>query len=225
MIKKPKQHLLLLLFIAATTTITAQGVLDAIRQNRDMAASNYYAYPTPSSSLTPAPGGKKPFYISHYGRHGSRYLSQRKAYDIPLSYLHKGDSLGKLSDTGKKILKDMEAITKDAEGYWGTLTPIGVEQLRGITRRMMDRFPQVFNKRAIVDAHSTTVDRCILSMATTLIEIAARHPNLKLQMQAAPLDMNYLNFQDKNLRDSMLNAKAKKAFYSYVKPFSYNQLQ
>lgn len=224
MTKKPKQLLLLFLFLySATTTVAAQGVLNAIRQNRDMAASNYYAYPTPTTSLTPAPKGKKPFYISHYGRHGSRYLSQRKGYDIPLGYLLKGDSLGKLSDTGKKILKEMEAIVKDAEGYWGTLTPIGVEQLRGITRRMMDCFPQVFNKRAMVDARSTTVNRCILSMATSLNEIAARHPNLKLQMQAAPIDMEYLNFQDKILRDSMFNAKAKKAFDAYSIPLRSNQ--
>ena len=224
MTKKSKQYIsLVLLFIAATTNVAAQGIFDALRKNRKMAASNYYAYPTPATSLTPAPKGKKPFYISHYGRHGSRYLSQRKGYDIPFNYLHKGDSLGKLSDTGKKILKDMESIIKDAEGYWGTLTPIGTEQLRGITQRMMDRFPQVFNKRAVVDARSTIVNRCILSMATTMNEIAARHPNLKLQMQAAPHDMDYLNFQDKGLRDSMLNLKAKRAFDSYVIPFRNNQ--
>ena len=48
MTKKSKQYIsLVLLFIAATTNVAAQGIFDALRKNRKMAASNYYAYPTP----------------------------------------------------------------------------------------------------------------------------------------------------------------------------------
>ena len=34
----------------------------------------YYAYTYDNPARTPAPEGYEPFYISHYGRHGSRWL-------------------------------------------------------------------------------------------------------------------------------------------------------
>ena len=41
--------------------------------------SNYFAYPGPKQQKqTKVPDGYKPFYISHYGRHGSRYMSSNE---------------------------------------------------------------------------------------------------------------------------------------------------
>ena len=59
-------------------------VKELIRKSPSYASCNYYIYPDSiTSALTPSPEGKKPFYISHYGRHGSRYISSRSGYDIP----------------------------------------------------------------------------------------------------------------------------------------------
>ena len=44
-----------------------------IIKDRHKMGSNYYAYPTPNAKYTKAPAGYKPFYLSHYGRHGSRF--------------------------------------------------------------------------------------------------------------------------------------------------------
>lgn len=72
----------LLLFFLVTSS--AQSAFDIIELNRSFAASNYSIYPdTVLPKLTPAPEGKVPFYISHYGRHGSRYIENRKGFDIP----------------------------------------------------------------------------------------------------------------------------------------------
>ena len=38
----------------------------------------YYAYPVTETTLADAPEGYEPFYISHYGRHGSRWLPNDK---------------------------------------------------------------------------------------------------------------------------------------------------
>ena len=44
----------------------------------------YYAYPIESGQATPfiqdAPEGFEPFYISHYGRHGSRWVTSDNRY-------------------------------------------------------------------------------------------------------------------------------------------------
>lgn len=211
--------------LAALVVVTvgyAQQAYNAIKENPDIAASNYYAYPIPSGRLTPPPAGKQPFYISHYGRHGSRYLDNRKGYDIPYNYLAKGDSLGKLTPLGKEMLQRMTAIIEDAEGYWGTLSPLGQRQLRDITRRMVERYPEVFEGAVVIDAHSTTVNRCIVSMATALTQLAAMNPQLEIMIDASPHDMFYMNHLDKQLRDSMVTARARQAFDDYSEPIRHN---
>ena len=40
----------------------------------------YYAYPVTKTELAEAPAGYEPFYISHYGRHGSRWLPDDERY-------------------------------------------------------------------------------------------------------------------------------------------------
>ena len=41
---------------------------------------SYYAYPTPNGIQTPVPEGYSPFYVSHYGRHGSRWMTSDERY-------------------------------------------------------------------------------------------------------------------------------------------------
>ena len=51
----------------------AQTYRDKIEENPERAGGVYHYYEYAPSALTKAPKGYKPFYISHYGRHGSRY--------------------------------------------------------------------------------------------------------------------------------------------------------
>lgn len=200
-----------------TTSVCAQSAYDTIRSNRLLAACNYYVYPDSNfKELTPPPTGYKPFYISHYGRHGSRYLNNRYAFDMPHQTLQKADSLKKLTSVGKAVLGQIRYIVRNTENQWGELTELGKEQHRGIARRMMERFPEVFVDSARIDAKSTMVIRCILSMATAIQEITTQHPRLNIQMDASKYDMVYLNFQDKKLRDSMMTYATKKAFAKFA---------
>ena len=177
-----------------------QSALDEIRENILLSASNYMAYPGPAQQkLTPAPRGYKPFYISHYGRHGSRFHSKPSFYNAPYHVLAKADSLGKLTATGKDVLHRLDVIRKDAENHWGDLTPLGAQQLQDITRRMYERFPEVFQGNADVDARSTGVGRCVLSMEYALMQLTRLNPALNIRMEATHRDGSYLNLQDKEL--------------------------
>ena len=188
------------------------SAFDKISNDRRFSASNYCIYPdTILLRQTPPPAGKRPFYLSHYGRHGSRYLSNRKGYDIPYKVLQKADSLGKLTPMGQSVKRQMEMIIRDSEGRWGDLSELGKQQHRGIARRMMKRFPEVFEGKARVDAKSTTVPRCILSMGSAIQGMLALNPKLQVKMDASLHDMYYMNHQDKLLRDNMMTPVAKKA--------------
>ena len=196
-----------------------QSAFEFISRNRNFSASNYCIYPdTVQYQMTPPPEGKKPFYISHYGRHGSRYLSNRKAYDIPYNILNKVDSMHMLTDLGQRVKQEIKTIIDNTEGHWGDLTPLGKQQQRGIARRMMERFPEVFKSKAYVNARSTTVNRCILSMGTAIQQMLALNPRLQVTMQAAKRDMNYMNHQDRVLRSNMQTDSTEKAFKAFSRP-------
>ena len=202
----------------------AQPVFDIIKANRDFAASNYSIYPdTALPALTPAPEGKVPFYISHYGRHGSRYVANRKAFDIPYHMFCKADSMNELTEVGKKALKVMRVIFADTEKHWGDLTSFGQKQHRGIARRMMENFPEVFEGSAIVDARSTVVPRCILSMGAALNVMAMLNPELRISMKASQEDMWYMNHQDPVLRKNGLGGSANNAYEKYISSRKHNE--
>ena len=70
-----KRHLttLLLVFFAIMTWAQGNAVLDQLQADPKKAYGNDYPYSMKASQLTKTPKGYKPFYISHYARHGSRH--------------------------------------------------------------------------------------------------------------------------------------------------------
>ncbi len=206
-----------------TLALTAQPVVDSIRLNPAYSSCNYNIYPTHVDyTLTPAPAGKKPFYISHYGRHGSRYISNRKGYDTPFNMMLQAEAVDELTKTGKKVLDEMKLIVNDSENRWGELTTLGGEQHRQISRRMMERFPEVFEGKARVSALSTVVPRCMVSMGFALTEMAIINPQLQIDMESTKRIQHYMNYQDPNLRKSYMTPEAQKAYDEYIKPLTGN---
>ena len=204
------------------TTLYAQTAYHEIRENVRLSASNYMAYPGPTQhKLTPAPRGYKPFYISHYGRHGSRFHSKPSFYNAPYLTLLKADSLGKLTTVGKDVLRRLDIIRHDAENHWGDLTWIGSHQEEDIARRMYERFPEVFKNGAEIDARSTGVARCVLSMEYSLMQLVRLNPKLNIRHNATHRDMYYLNLQDKELFNHRKNQRATKSFLAYRKKHGY----
>lgn len=77
------KNLLLLASLTLTMPLAAQTPQEDFKRDITLSGSNYVAYRGPQKQLTAAPKGYKPFYLSHYGRHGSRYMIGKKAYDVP----------------------------------------------------------------------------------------------------------------------------------------------
>ena len=199
-----------------TTFVQAQQALDIIRKDPSFAVTNYALYPDSIDyPMTAAPAGKRPFYLSHYGRHGSRYINKRMGYDIPYIMMCRADSLGQLTPTGNEVLRQIRAIIADSELRWGDLTSYGHQQIRQITARMTQRFPELFEGEAYINARSTTSNRCILSMASSMLELMKYNPNLKIRMEASMYTMWYMNHQDKLLSKNGMTPEAKAAHEAY----------
>ena len=197
--------------------------MEIIKQHPAYSSCNYNIYPDSiPDNLTPAPAGKKPFYISHYGRHGSRYISNRTGYDTPYKMMIEAEKVDELTPTGKKVLQEMKRILNDSEDRWGELTYIGSKQERQIARRMITRFPEVFEDSAHVSALSTIVPRCMISMSYALMELVQANPRLQITMESTKRTQHYMNFQDPVLRKGYMTPQAQKAYDAYIAPLTSN---
>ena len=159
----------------------------------DRTGSTYFAYPGPSQKvLTPAPAGYKPFYISHYGRHGSRYMTSNKYYTQAITAMDSAAKLGLLTPKGEEVLEKLKIGYADAYQRDGELTQLGAQQHRGIAHRMYERFPELLGQPLKVDARSSTSGRCMISMFNFCWELQGMNPELEITMAASEHDMPFV---------------------------------
>ena len=155
--------------------------------------SNYFAYPGPKQQkLTKAPEGYNLFYISHYGRHGSRYMSNNSYYVTAINKLDSAAQFGILSAKGQEVLEKLRTGYADAWHRDGDLSKLGARQHREIAHRMYERFPELLSQPLKIDAKSSTVRRCILSMFNFCQELQAQNPQLKITMDASKHDFRWV---------------------------------
>ena len=73
----------------------------------------YYAYPERSGADFRVPEGFRPFYISHYGRHGSRWLTSDSRYEwVNSQFADKRN----LTPLGREVAKRLRKIWRNAKG-------------------------------------------------------------------------------------------------------------
>lgn len=184
------------LALCLSATVSAQQAREDFAKDVTLSGAQYKAYPGPQKQLTPAPDGYTPYYISHYGRHGSRFLLGPVDYDMPYNMLKKCADAGMLTEKGLEVMDKVRQLRDEAKGRDGELTPLGAQQHRQIAKRMYERFPEVFKGKTNIDAKSTTVIRCILSMENALQQLVALNPELNITHDASNHDMYYMNLHD-----------------------------
>ena len=91
---------IVLLAAFAVQGLYAQATREEIFNDIATTGGVYYAYPGPSGVQTKAPKGYEPFYISHYGRHGSRWLIADEDYVRVMEVFEKAHAAGALTDLG-----------------------------------------------------------------------------------------------------------------------------
>ena len=194
------KRITLIYLLVALVGMTAMAATPRkqVINNFDRSASNHYAYPYGTDlkvpELTPAPAGYEPFHIDHYGRHGSRWLTNARTYERPLKQLNKAKDAGMLNLQGELLLRQLTLVCETSKQRVGDLSDEGAEQLQAIAERMYRNFPQVFAGDARVDARSTVVIRCILSMQNETMRLRSLNPDLRISTDASYHDMYYMGW-------------------------------
>lgn len=188
--------------------LQAQTPQKDISRNPILSSGNYLVYPSQNlPNLTPAPKGYVPFYINHYGRHGSRWMTQIYNYENPINELSIAKRNGKLTVRGQDLLSKLLIVYQAAMNRSGELTDIGAKQHKAIATRMFKNYPQVFAGNAYIEARSTIIIRSILSMENELLELQALNPKLSITHDASAADMWYMNYNDRGPIEAIREAK------------------
>lgn len=190
-----KKHLFSLLTIvvgilatsiqAHSQVITDQELIEAFKENPYRASAGHTPYEAPENAIyTSAPKGYKAFYISHLGRHGSRFQGAESIFSdvcVVMDKLHEQGLLTAQGDSLRMELQSMWDVHK--EQMCGMLTQKGVKEHRGIAERMCNRNPEVFKQKDknIVSCRSTVVTRCVESMYNFAMTVKAYNPALEIE--------------------------------------------
>ena len=182
----------LLCLLAFGLQAQAQTSREELLSHMDLTAGNYANYPVPTALPTPAPDGYEPFYISHYGRHGARYMTSDKHYRRLRHQLDTARSLGLLTDYGRDVRHRIKDAAADAKDRAGELTALGARQHRAIARRMYDNYPSLLSRPLSVFANSSDSKRVMLSMANFVMELKSLNPSMQFTMDASQHDLYYI---------------------------------
>ena len=181
-----KRLLLALTFIICQLSFSiAQSALEQLKADPRKAYGTDYPYSFNTRPLTKTPNGYEPFYISHYGRHGSRYYWTDRLYielDSLLSYAHGKNNL---TPAGEAFYEKFMAVKSELMTGVSELTQLGWEQHQGIARTMYNTFPEVFRNGGNVYAISSLTGRCVISMAAFCQELVQCNPKLEIREQSS----------------------------------------
>lgn len=185
--------------------ISLACVLSLQAQTRQQMGGVYYAYPEGPSAKTGTfgmatyvlsdslnvPQGYAPFYISHYGRHGSRWMPKDDRYVWICKHFEDESNLTPL---GLQVKGMLQRVWENAKGNGGKLSKLGALQHQGIAHRMFERYPQIFAAGNAVKARSSVVDRCARSMQAFTSELHTLQPGLNLDVKTDSADMAWIAY-------------------------------
>ena len=182
-----KRHLTIVMFLLLALTTWAQGsaALDELKADPRKAYGTDYPYEFTTIRLTKAPSGYKPFYISHYGRHGSRYYWNAMLYQELANLLTTAHDRGQLTKEGEAFFEKFMAAKDELQTGVSELSDLGWEQHQRIARTMYNNFPEVFKKGGNVLAISSLTGRCVLSMSSFCQELVQCNPKIEIREQSS----------------------------------------
>ena len=164
-------------------------VLDQVKADPRKTAGMEGPHRFDAPALTKAPKGYKPFYISQYGRHGSRYAWSSKTYTLLLDVLSSAHEKEALTDTGEQFYQDFLGFYELPLINTGDLVPLGWEQHKKIGEWTYDAFPAVFKKGKKVEAVVSTSQRSIVSMSSFCLSLKGKCPALEIYQSSTHAGM------------------------------------
>ena len=181
--------------LLVSLALNAQDAKTLLKENPERLANIHHSYEAPAVITdTPAPEGYEPFYLSHYGRHGSRYHTSMRAVTRVSTILDTLGMMGCLTEEGKALRDELDSLARFHEGQSGNLTSRGGLEHQGTSQRLYERVPSLFHQqeRNRVVAVSSSSQRCIQSLANFTLKLSGNAPDLAFTVYAGERFMKFL---------------------------------
>ena len=195
-----KRILLIIVFALAGLMASAQEkdarLMADITENPFRCSVVLDPYEVAPTAETPVPKGYKAFYISHYGRHGSRSDWPADGYRGALEMFTRAHQAGLLTPQGEKAWGMIAEIVRRYDDMGGRLTPLGAVEHQGIAHRMYMRHKKLLSGSKRIRAVSSTSQRCIISMTGFTSELRALNPKLQIGWDTGDKLMRYVSGGD-----------------------------
>lgn len=199
--KKFLSTLTAVLFLA----VSHAAVNDANLYNAKQCEGSLTPYPT-EVDLVAYPDSLTPKYVSHVGRHGSRYPASAAHCNKLREALQKASEIGTITALGKDLLALTDKIIAVSTNRWGALDSLGQAEQRAIATRLMNSYPSVFADGAHVNALCSYSPRCMMSMFSFVHQMDRLNNKLEFStgtgrkysylMRPFDTDRDYLEFRD-----------------------------
>lgn len=184
------------LLLSASLAATAQTDRAFIASHPRVMAAHYTTYPDTVPLSAPVPEGYEAFYLSHYGRHGSRHHTSASSYNKPLRTLQRAREQGLLTPLGERLYASVAQLADEARGCEGALTHRGAQEHREIAERMFRNYPTIFapagGRSVRIESRASQSPRSILSMAANNERLKELNPALKIVRRADVGEMDFL---------------------------------
>ena len=154
---------------------------------------NYHPYIFKTWSDARIEKDYEPFYISHYGRHGSRYCTTKRMYDKVYNEFSVASKNGNLTAAGERFWNDYIRLYEVCKDNAALLTDRGRNEQASLGKEMYSHYPAVFKPGSRIFACSTTVERVIESMNLFLGAISENVSDLEISKRSEDEDFRFLN--------------------------------
>lgn len=181
-----KKFFALMLLVAVAATASAF--------NYNQGRSTLSPYPT-DRKIRVLPDTLHPVFVNAVLRHGSRYPASKNATMMVKRALDRADSLGTITELGKKLKRDVEATVDAANGRWGQLDELGELEHRSIALRLYRMCPALLDSAHIV-AYSSSSPRSIMSMYAFTHELTMLGKNVDLTTMSGPRFSPLMRFSE-----------------------------
>ena len=200
-----KKFLFSFFAFCALVSVTLQGqeIRSQVLHPVEHSAGSSMAYRYEPGVRTSPPDGYVPFYISHFGRHGSRYHTTENIYRKFHDIFEEASSAEALTPFGLEVKIRIDSIFAACDGRAGQLTVIGEKEHMDIAARMYGSFPEVFisDDSASVFSRSTSSERVVQSMRIFDATLKSCASGLQIEERSGGSCNAYLNHYTPEYRE------------------------
>ena len=172
------------LFAYETTTAvdTSEGVSQSyvrerLRRNPELSLGNMLPYRELGEGPEQAPEGYNLCYVSHVGRHGSRYFNMSSPRHRMMAFISEYSSF--LKPKGCKLMRDLDKVQVCSDKHPGELSALGEKELFAMGSRMGERTANLLGGSRVV-TYSTNSGRVMRTRDCFVAGLLDRVPSVEV---------------------------------------------